>query len=138
MNVKDAMCRDFKIVGPETTLLEAAEAMREYDCGYLPIGANDRLMGAVTDRDIVIRGLGQGYHIETTVDTIMTGNVVYCFEDEPVEDAAERMKSEQIRRLVVLNRDKRMVGILTVGDIARASEDNRLTGEIENCVAKAA
>ncbi len=139
MRVKEAMNKSFKIVKPDTTLREAAEYMKECDCGYLPVGENDKLTGAVTDRDIIVRGIAAGHNPDdATVDNVMTQKIIYCFEDDDVEDAAKRMKEEQIRRLVVLNKDKRMTGIITVGDIARASNDNNLTGDIETGVAQIA
>jgi CBS domain-containing protein len=139
MQVKEAMCKDFKIITPDTTLREAAECMRDCDCGYLPIGRNDKLTGAITDRDIVVRGIAAGHNPDdAVVKDIMSEEVIYCFEEDDVQKAAEKMKGEQIRRLVVLNKDKRMTGVITVGDIARASNDNHLTGDIEKGVAKTA
>lgn len=139
MQVKDIMCTDVRIINPDTTLREAAECMKERDCGYLPVGRDDRLTGAVTDRDIIVRGLAAGHNPDdTTVDAVMTQKIRYCFENDDVKDAAEKMKEEQIRRLVVLNDAKRMTGVITIGDIARVSNDNTLTGDIECNVAKAA
>lgn len=139
MRVKEIMCQDFKIISPETTLRKAAEMMRDCDCGYLPIGENDRLIGAITDRDIVVRGVAAGRDAQSTsVQRIMTGKIVYCFEDDDLKTAGDCMKEKQIRRLVVLNDDKRMTGVITLGDIARATNDNRLTGDIETGVAQAA
>jgi predicted transcriptional regulator len=139
MQVKEVMCKDFKIIQPDTTLREAAEYMRQRDCGYLPVGKDDRLTGAVTDRDIIVRGIAPGHNPDDTmVKDIMTEKVVYCFEEEDLKEAAKRMKEQQIRRLIVLNSAKRMTGVITVGDIARASNDNMLTGEIEVEVAKVA
>lgn len=139
MKIKEIMCTDFKVISPETSLRRAAEIMRDCDIGYLPIGENDRLVGAVTDRDIVIRGIAAGRDpITTSVQRIMTGKVVYCFESDDVRAAGEYMKEKQIRRLVVLSRAKRMVGVVTLGDIARACNDDKLTGDIETGVAQAA
>ena len=136
MQVKEVMSKDFKIIKPTTTLREAAEYMKECDCGYLPVGSDDRLTGAVTDRDIIVRGIAAGHTPDDTVEDIMTRKIMYCFESDDVEDAAEKMKKEQIRRLAVLDKDKRMTGIVTVGDIARACNDNQLAGEIECHIAK--
>lgn len=139
MKVKDIMQTDVSLVRPTTSLREAAELMRDCQCGYLPIGADDRLTGAVTDRDIVIRGLAEGRDAESTpVQEVMTSQIIYCFEDDDVRDAAEKMKEQQIRRLAVLNADKRLRGIITLGDIAPVSKDKKLTGEIECGVAQAA
>jgi CBS domain-containing protein len=138
MQVKEVMTSEYKFILPDTTLREAAEKMRDCKCGYLPIGEDDRLTGAVTDRDIIVRGIAAGHNPdEVTVKEIMSGRMHYCYEEDDVKDAAERMKNEQIRRLVVLNKDKRIAGILTVGDIARSCNDSHLTGDIESCIARA-
>ncbi len=137
MQIKEIMSSDFKVIKPSTTLKEAAEFMKECDCGYLPIGKDDKITGAVTDRDIIVRGIAAGLNpSNTAVDSVMTQKIQYCYEDDEVEDAAERMKNEQIRRLVVLNEEKRMTGVVTLGDIARSCNDKHLTGEIECQVAK--
>lgn len=139
MKIKEIMETSVKLVNPTTSLREAAELMRDCDCGYLPVGADDRLQGAVTDRDIVIRGIAEGRNAEqTSVQEVMTSTIMYCYEDEDIEQASEKMQSQQVRRLVVLNRDKRLRGVITLGDIARATNDKHLTGETECGVAKAA
>lgn len=139
MNVRDIMCTDVTIIKPDTTLREAAKHMKDCECGYLPVGENDRLTGAVTDRDIIVRGVAEGHNPDdTTVGTVMTQKIQYCFENDDVKDAAEKMKEQQIRRLVVLNDAKRITGVITIGDIARVSKDDSLTGNIECNVAKAA
>jgi CBS domain-containing protein len=135
MHVKDIMSADFKLASPQTTLREAAEMMRDGDYGYLPIGDSEKLKGAVTDRDIVIRAVAAGYSADTLVSEIMSESIIYCFEDDDIREAADLMKLEQIRRLAVLNDSKRLVGIVTLGDIARADEQ-RLAGEIELQVAQ--
>ena len=137
MHVKDIMSADFKLASPQTTLREAAELMRDGDYGYLPIGDSEKLKGAVTDRDIVIRAVATGLGADTPVSEIMSESIIYCFEDDDIREAADMMKREQIRRLAVLNDSKRLVGIITLGDIARADEQ-RLAGEIELQVAQPA
>ncbi len=139
MQIKEVMSREVKFIRPDTTIREAAQHMRDCDCGYLPVGENDRLIGAVTDRDIIIRAIADGQNPEQAkVQDIMTGKVVYCFEDDSIEDASARMQEQQIRRLVVLDRNKRMKGVVSLGDIARASNDNQLTGETEKAIAQMA
>lgn len=139
MKVKEAMCNDVQLIDPNTTLREAAQKMRDSGCGYLPIGENDRLKGAITDRDIVVRGIAENANPDDdTVNSAMSENIVYCYEDDDIKDAAKKMQDKQIRRLVVLNQKKRMVGILSIGDIARTCNDKQLTGDIEHCLAKAA
>jgi CBS domain-containing protein len=137
MHVKDIMSADFKLASPQTTVREAAEMMRDGDYGYLPIGDREKLKGAVTDRDIVIRAVAAGLDGDTPVSEVMSETIVYCFEDDDIREAADMMKREQIRRLAVLNDSKRLVGIITLGDIARADEQ-RLAGEIELQVAQPA
>jgi CBS domain-containing protein len=136
MRVRDLMSTSFKIIAPDTTLRQAAEIMRDHDLGYLPIGENDRLKGAVTDRDIVVRGIATGMSGDESVMRVMTDHITYCFEDDTIREAAEVMKAEQIRRLVVLNEHKRVCGIISLGDIAREHHDRHLTGDIETAVAQ--
>jgi len=135
MHVKDIMSVDFHIASPQTTLREAAEMMRNGDFGYLPVGDNIKLKGAVTDRDLVIRALAAGLGPDTPLSDVMSETIVYCFEDDDLREAADLMKREQIRRLAVLNDSRRLVGVITLGDIARADEQ-RLAGEIELQVAQ--
>ena len=135
MHVKDIMSHDFHLASPQTTLREAAELMRDGDFGYLPVGDSEKLKGAVTDRDIVIRGIAAGHAAETPLSKVMSESIVYCFEDDDIREAGDLMKREQIRRLAVLNDARRLVGIITLGDIARADEQ-RLAGEIELEVAQ--
>lgn len=139
MQVQEVMCKNVKVIQPDATLEEAAKLMQELECGYLPIGENDRLQGAVTDRDIVIRAIAEGKDPSSaTVKEVMTGKIEFCFEEDNIEDAARQMKEKQIRRLVVLNKDKRLIGVLSIGDIARECGDKHMTGDIETGVAKAA
>src|SRR5262249_62169287 len=118
MQVKQAMTKDVKIANPKQTIHEAAQMMAEIDVGLLPVGQNDRLVGMVTDRDIIIRAVAAGLGPKTKLANVMTKEVKYCFEDEDMADVAQNMADLQIRRLPVLNRDKRLVGIVSLGDIA--------------------
>ncbi|MBW8881839.1 MAG: CBS domain-containing protein [Asticcacaulis sp.] len=136
MLVRDIMTTSFQLATPQMTLREAAQLMRDGDFGYLPVGDDDRLRGAVTDRDIVIRGLADGKGPDATVAEVLSQTILYCFDDDEIAEAADIMKLEQIRRLAVLNRDKRLVGVVSLGDIARVTEDKRLTGDIETRVAR--
>lgn len=131
MQAKDIMTNHPEIISPDTTLNEAAAKMKSQDIGFLPIGENDRLIGAVTDRDIVIRGLAAGKDADkTTVKEIMTDKIQYCFETDNLNKIAEMMSGSQIRRLAVLNADKRIVGIISLGDVATKSQDTKLTGKV--------
>jgi CBS domain-containing protein len=130
MKVKDVMTPRCECVDPDTTLEKAAQRMQELDVGPLPVCDHDRLAGIVTDRDIVIRAVADGRDPHTTrVRDIMTPGISYCFEDDDVASAAETMKDKQIRRLVVLNGDKRLVGIVSLGDLAVVTNDQPLAGE---------
>lgn len=136
MLVKDVMTTDFRLASPQTTLRQAAEMMRDGDYGYLPVGDNDHLVGAVTDRDIVVRGVAQGYEPQTPIRDVLSKTIVYCFEDDEIAEAGDLMKREQIRRLAVLNASKRIVGVISLGDIARVGYNTKLTGDIEAQVAQ--
>jgi CBS domain-containing protein len=125
MQIHEIMSRNVKLASPDDTLQEAAMMMAELDAGALPVGENDRLVGMITDRDIAIRGDAAGCDpTSTRVEEIMSREAVkYCYEDEDVDDIARNMAQEQVRRLPVVNRDKRLVGIVSLGDIARRRAD---------------
>jgi CBS domain-containing protein len=130
MKVKDVMTRGAECTRPDATLREAAGRMKALDVGSLPVCDNDRLVGMLTDRDITVRATGEGVPPALgQVRDIMTPQVISCFEDQEVGDAARLMEQNQVRRLVVLNRDKRLVGIVSLGDLAVKAGDERLTGE---------
>lgn len=131
MQVRDIMTKGCECIRPETTLEQAARKMRDLNVGPLPVcGSDDRLAGMITDRDIIVRAVAEGKDPRATpVREIMTPQVVYCFEDHDVHDAAALMEDNQIRRLVVLNRGKRLVGIVSLGDIAVHTADEQLAGE---------
>jgi CBS-domain-containing membrane protein len=119
MQVREVMSRDVKLTAPNDTIDKAAVLMGECDCGSLPVGENDRLVGIVTDRDITPRAVAKGKSPkECTVREVMSSRIKYVFEDEPTEAAAQSMSKLQVRRLPVLNRQKRLVGIVTLGDLA--------------------
>jgi CBS domain-containing protein len=118
MKVSEAMSRDVRVARPDQTIQDAATTMMEIDAGVLPVGENDRLIGMITDRDIAIRAVAQGKGPRTPVREIMSSDVKYCFEDEETDHVARNMGDQQIRRLPVVNRDKRLVGILSLGDVA--------------------
>lgn len=126
MQISECMSTDIRIVSPQDTLQHAARIMSEIDAGFLPVGEDDRLVGMLTDRDIAIRGVGAGGGAQSRVEEAMTREVHYCFEDEDEEDAFNVMADLQVRRLPVLSRDKRLVGIVSLGDIAR--DDNTYAG----------
>lgn len=118
MQISEVMSDDVKIANPKQSIREAAAMMAEIDAGVLPVGENDRLVGMITDRDIAIRAVAAGRGPDTPVRDIMSREVNYCFQDEEVDDVAQNMADAKVRRLPVLNRDKRLVGIVSLGDIA--------------------
>jgi CBS domain-containing protein len=131
------MTRDVECVRPDATVQEAASRMKDLEVGPLPVCENDRLVGMLTDRDITVRATAEGWDPWTThVREVMTGDVVYCFDDQDISEAAELMKQHQVRRLVVLNRDKRLVGIVSLGDLAVETGDDQLTGHTLEAVSE--
>jgi CBS domain-containing protein len=122
MLIREVMTTDARIVNPHDTVQSAAELMSAHDVGFLPVGEDDRLVGMITDRDIALRAIGQGRGPDTPIAEAMTSEVRYCFEDDEVEDACKYMGDLQVRRLPVLNRDKRLVGVVALGDIARKAD----------------
>lgn len=120
MKIKDCMTMEVELARPDMTLKEVAQKMRDGDFGSLPVAEGDRLVGMITDRDIVTRALtsATGNPKDTTVREVMSENVYYCYEDQDVREVTENMGENQIRRLPVLNREKRLVGIVSLGDLA--------------------
>ena len=135
MQVKDVMHQGVCWAEPKTTLGEIAKLMQAHNIGAIPIGENDRLVGMVTDRDIVCRGLAKGLDLtKATARDVMTKGIFYCTETADVADAAEIMEDKKVRRLPVLNEQKRMTGILSLGDISHAGEP-QITAEVMGAVA---
>jgi CBS domain-containing protein len=118
MKVSDCMTRDVRVAAPNQSLREAAALMAELDVGVLPVGENDRLIGMITDRDIAIRGIACGKGPDTPVHEVMTDSVKYCFVDQSLEEVSRNMGDIQVRRLPVVDREKRLVGIISLSDIA--------------------
>jgi CBS domain-containing protein len=134
MRTEEAMHTGVRWIGPETDLRTVARIMKDEDIGSLPVGENDRLIGMVTDRDIALRALTNGRDVaKLTARDVMTNEIVYCRSNETVEDAIHLMESKKIRRLPVINEDKRMVGMLSLGDISHCSS-KELTGELVKAV----
>lgn len=119
MKVTEVMTRDVHIASPDDSLQEVAKRMVADDIGSLPVGENDRLVGMITDRDIVARAVAQGRDGQCRVRDAMTADVKYCFEDEDVDGVARNMGENQVRRLPVLDRNKRLVGVVSLADVAR-------------------
>ena len=123
MKVSEAMTRDVQIARPDMTIREVAEMMAAIDAGVLPVADGDALVGMITDRDIAIRAVAMGKGIDTPVREVMTAEVKYCFDDQDLEEVTSNMAHIQVRRLPVVNRDKRLVGIISLGDIAFTGGD---------------
>lgn len=120
MLVKESMTKQVELGDPSMSICDAAMKMRDGDFGALPIGENDRLIGMITDRDIAVRAVAEGKDPESTkVSEVMTKQILYCYEDQEVDEVAANLGDQQVRRLPVLNRDKRLVGILSLGDLAK-------------------
>jgi CBS domain-containing protein len=134
MKVKRAMHKGAMWISPDTPLLEIAKTMKEYDIGALPIGENDRLAGMVTDRDIVCRGVASGRDLsKLKARDVMTKGISYCREEDELKEALDVMEKRKIRRLPVINANKRMVGILSLGDVSHAATQE-LTFEMMKAV----
>jgi CBS domain-containing protein len=127
--VSEVMTAPVHVISPEATIKEAAQEMRGGDFGMLPVGENDRMIGSISDRDIVIRAIAEGKESHTKVREVMSDGIVWVYEDETVEDAAQRMSDNQVRRLAVVDRDKRLVGIVALGDFAVQGNDLRPPAE---------
>lgn len=131
MLVKEIMSTNALYLAPTSTLAEAATKMKEKDFGFIPIGENDRLIGAVTDRDITITAVAAGKDPKSTkLRDVMSKGIQYCFEKDDIKKAAKKMEQLRIRRLVVLDENKRLTGVVSFGDIARSGKDTTLSGEI--------
>ena len=104
---------------PDDTLRHAAQMMKECDCGVLPVADGDRLVGMITDRDIAVRGIADGKGPDTKVRDVMTDEVMYCFDDDGIQQVCQNMAEIQVRRLPVVSRDKRLVGIVSLSDLAK-------------------
>lgn len=134
MKAEEIMCRNVRCVSPDTTLVEIAEQMLKLDVGALPVCDHDRIAGMVTDRDIVIRAIAMGKNPAVArVSDVMTEGIVYGFSDQDVDEISRIMEEHQIRRLPILDRNKRLVGLIATADVALHAE-SKVTGEILKCV----
>ncbi len=131
MRISECMTKDVRIASPEQPIRAAAHMMKEIETGFVPVGENDRLVGMITDRDIAVRAIAAGKGPETPIRDIMTEEVIYCFDDEEIDEVASQMAGYQVRRLPVLTRQKRLIGIVSLGDIAKNAD---ATGETAGAV----
>jgi CBS domain-containing protein len=139
MKIAEIMTPDPEIIRPDTVLKQAAETMKNLDVGLLPVCDGQRLVGMLSDRDITIRATAAGLDpAKTRADQVMTKDVFYCFEDKAVEEAVRVMEEKQIRRLPIVNRDKKLVGVVSLGDIAVRAGDPKLAGKAAKHVSEPA
>jgi CBS domain-containing protein len=131
MKVSEVMSRNVQVARPDQPIREVAKIMAEADIGSLPVGDNNRLVGMVTDRDITVRAVANGLGPDTPVREVMTSEVKYVFEDEDVDEAARNLANEQVHRLPVVDRDKRLVGILALADLAKSNQDEAIATAVE-------
>jgi CBS domain-containing protein len=130
VQVKELMTRKVEVIHPDASIAEAAEIMKARDVGVLPVCEDNKLVGMLTDRDIIVRATADGFHPETVpAGEVMTREVVYAFEDQEVGEVSKIMQDKQIRRLPILSREKRLVGVLSLGDIALGTKDRELTAQ---------
>lgn len=122
MQVKDAMTTGVELASPTHTIRQAALMMGKCDCGALPVADKDSLVGMITDRDIAVRAVAAGKGPKTLVREVMSQEVLYCFEDQQLEEVSRNLSDIKVRRLPVLNRDKRLVGILSLGDMSLTAD----------------
>lgn len=135
MRVSEAMSRDVRLAKPGQSIRDVAKIMAEIDAGAVPVQDDDRLVGMITDRDIAVRAVAQGKGPDTPVSEVMsTEQVLYCFDDEDLDHVAKNMADQRVRRLPVVNREKRLVGIVSLGDVA--TKENRAGGKAVSGVSK--
>jgi CBS domain-containing protein len=128
--LSDIMSRDVQVIPPTGTIQEAAEMMRKLDVGSLPVCDGQKLVGVITDRDIAIRSTAQGQDPKTArINDVMSAEVAWCFEDTQAEEAARTMRDKEIRRIPIVDRDKKLVGIVALADLAKSSSSDETKAE---------
>lgn len=131
MKLHEIMTTKVEVARPDSTLRAVAQTMKSVNVGMVPVCDGDRVLGALTDRDIAIRAVAEGKDPNTTkAADVMTADITYCYEDDDVKDAAKKMQEEKIRRLIVINKDKRLVGIVSLGDLAVDMDDDKKAGQV--------
>jgi len=136
--LKDLMSRDVKVVSPDMSIRDAAKQMRDGDFGMMPVGEDDRMIGTISDRDIAIRAVAEGKDTTTKVRDVMSEGIAWAYEDDSVEHAAKIMSERQVRRLPVVNREKRLVGIVALGDLAVESSEIKPAGQALSAISRSA
>jgi len=136
MKLREIMTSNVEVIHPNDTLQTAASKMHDRDIGFLPVCDGDRLIGVLTDRDLITRALAEGMESKAMLGRdLVTSPAIYCFDDQSVDEAAKLMHDNQIRRLVILSRDKRMVGVVSLGDLAMSADD-KLSGDVLQSVSE--
>ena len=131
MNVDSVMTRDVAVVSPTDSVRAAADVLKRLNIGSAPVCNGRGLVGMITDRDIAVRAVADGRDpVNTSVEQVMTRDVVYCFEDQDVQEVADAMAASQVRRMPILNRQHELVGIVSLGDLAVDLADDEMTGEV--------
>jgi CBS domain-containing protein len=139
MKVREIMSTGVEAITPDTNIQQAAKRMTDLDVGFLPITDGDKLVGTLTDRDIVTRAVTDGRDWSTPVRDIMTREVFYCFEDDDVEECASHMKEKEVRRMLILSRDdERLVGVVSIGDLSKVEGIQEVVGDTLKDIAEAA
>lgn len=139
MNTLDCCTKQVEYVSPDTSLTDISRRMRESDCGSILIGENDKLVGVVTDRDIVVRFLAErGDASQATANDVMTNKVLYCFQSDSPEDVLKNMAENKVKRMPVMDESKNLVGIVSFGDLSAACDDKELAGEAMKEIRRAA
>jgi CBS domain-containing protein len=137
MQAKDIMTGNVECIPPDMLIKDAAARMRFLDVGFLPVCEKDRLIGTLTDRDIVLRGVAGDRDLKTCkARELMTADVYWCFEDQTTNEVAEYMAQREIRRVLVLDRNKRLCGVISIGDLAKRADEQK-TGETIKEIAEA-
>lgn len=135
MQVSECMTREVEVVSPEDTIRDAAQMMMQIDAGILPVGRDDRLVGMITDRDIAVRAVAQGRSADAKVGDVMSPEVRYCYDDADTSEVLDNMGQLQLRRMPVIDREKRLVSIASIGDLAKTEEEE--SGEALGQIARA-
>jgi CBS domain-containing protein len=126
MKVRQVMTADVYTVRPDASIFDIAELMRDEDIGAVPVVEDEKLIGMVTDRDIVVRALADSRDVsQANARSVMSGNLLYCFDDQSVEEVLDNMGEQQVRRMPVVDRDKRLVGVVSIGDLSAAAPPDR-------------
>lgn len=136
--VKALMSKDVQVIGADQTIQEAAALMHKGNYGMMPVGENDRMIGAISDRDIAIRAVAQGLDASTKVRDVMSPGIFWTFEEDSIDKAAEIMSKNQVRRLPIVNADKRLVGIVALGDFTVEGSDIEVAAETLSEISKTA